>query len=359
MLTAPVPSNDEDRLKSLHDMDVLSTSREADFDRITRIAQKVFNTDIALISLVDQNRQWFKSRYGLDAQETGRDISFCGHAIMKDEIFFVENTLEDERFSDNPLVTAGPKIRFYAGQPLSNSEGHKVGTLCIISPKAREFSYEDQETLKDLGRMAELVMENRTFSKTQEELLLDLEMNERDALIDPLTGLWNDKGFDEFFKRETARAYGDKTTFGIAMIELNEIEKVKEEFGLELADEVIKHTASFCIQNARSVDTLACFAENSFVLLIPDIGAVDLASIGHTFLRASRENDKFTLSNGANAFGISMGLAHFKPTSDYSSMRDVVIKQVEMALLAAKEAGGNCFKVQDMQEEMLKNLAMA
>ena len=135
----PIPFEENQRLAALYDYDVLDTPAEACFDRITRLAANHFAVPIALISLVDPVRQWFKSRVGLDASETPREISFCGHAILNDDVMQVEDATLDPRFADNPLVTAAPHIRFYAGAPLIAPGGFRLGTLCIIDRRARSL----------------------------------------------------------------------------------------------------------------------------------------------------------------------------------------------------------------------------
>ena len=136
MLTPEISKDDGIRLRLLAKYDVLDTSREEVFDRITRIASKVAGVPISLISLVDEERQWFKSRYGLETEETPRDISFCGHAIHGNEPFVVPDASQDERFADNPLVSGGLGIRLYAGVPLKVASGANLGTLCVIDKVA-------------------------------------------------------------------------------------------------------------------------------------------------------------------------------------------------------------------------------
>ncbi|MEH6354921.1 MAG: PAS domain S-box protein [Marinobacter sp.] len=142
-------------MAALHALKVLDTPAEARFDRITRVVKRYFDVPIALVSLVDEGRQWFKSCVGLDVAETSRDISFCGHAILNKDIMIVPDASEDPRFADNPLVTGNPKIRFYAGAPLRAPSGEQVGTLCIIDVQRREFSAEDIATLRDLADCVE------------------------------------------------------------------------------------------------------------------------------------------------------------------------------------------------------------
>lgn len=155
MLAPAKPANEPSRLAALRDLHILDTSPEERFDRITRIAAKLFDVPIALVSLVDENRQWFKSRQGLDAEQTDRDISFCGHAILQSEVFVIEDALADSRFSDNPLVMGQPLVRFYAGAPLSGDNGVKLGTLCIVGRESRHFSDRDRALLRGLAAWAE------------------------------------------------------------------------------------------------------------------------------------------------------------------------------------------------------------
>lgn len=153
MQAAPIPADDEARLQALRELLVLDTPPQERFDRVVRFAAQEFDVPIALISLLDRDRQWFKSRIGVNVCETGRDISFCGHAILSTTPLLVEDARQDPRFFDNPLVTGDPHIRFYAGSPLVLPSGHAVGTLCIIDDRPRALDRVDLailNTLRDL-----------------------------------------------------------------------------------------------------------------------------------------------------------------------------------------------------------------
>lgn len=171
MQSPDIPINETERLIALIESGLLDSPQEERFDRLTRIAQQIFNTPYVLVSLVDAERQWFKSNQGLDACETGRNISFCGHAILQNEVFIVEDASKDERFADNPLVTDAIEIRFYAGAPVSRN-GHNVGTLCIIDDKPRKLSDQEIKILEDLAASVsrELELSNREEQSTEASL---------------------------------------------------------------------------------------------------------------------------------------------------------------------------------------------
>lgn len=155
MKTPDFPTTEHLRQAALDNSGLLDSGAEERFDRLTRMACNIFDVPIALVSLIDRDRQWFKSCQGLAVPETSRDISFCGHAILHSDTFVIEDTLNDERFSDNPLVTDAPFIRFYAGAPLHSSDGYRLGTLCLIDREPRTFSERDQNLLRELADCVE------------------------------------------------------------------------------------------------------------------------------------------------------------------------------------------------------------
>ena len=171
MLAAPKPTGDAERVAALHQLRVLDTDPDERFERITRIASKLLGVPIVAVSLVDEARQWFKSIQGLDVRETGRDISFCGHAIYSGEdLFVVTDALRDPRFVDNPLVTDAPSIRFYAGGPVHTTDGQPIGTLCAIDTEPRQFDAEQRQLLRDLADMVEAELRAHEIGGLQREI---------------------------------------------------------------------------------------------------------------------------------------------------------------------------------------------
>jgi two-component system, NtrC family, sensor kinase len=163
-ITAPIPKNEVTRLKVLWQYEVLDTVPEEVFDELTELAARICEAPIALISLVDEKRQWFKSKVGITLGETSRDISFCTHAITRPELLIVPDATQDPRFANNPLVTADPKIRFYAGAPLITPDGYALGTLCVMDKVPRQLRSEQQQALRSLARhvVSQLELRRRT-----------------------------------------------------------------------------------------------------------------------------------------------------------------------------------------------------
>jgi len=176
----PMPAPDRDRVAALQKYAILDTEPEQAFDDLTLLASFVCKTPIALISLVDEDRQWFKSKVGMDVSQSPRDIAFCSVAIQQTEVMVVPDTLQDERFRDNPLVVSGPRIRFYAGAPLINDEGYALGTLCVVDRTPREFGADQKEALQAIGRLVLAQLEFRRNLQLLKEALTDRTQAEHD-----------------------------------------------------------------------------------------------------------------------------------------------------------------------------------
>jgi len=175
-MSSPILQNEKKRLKVLWQYEVLDTVPEELFDDLTELAARICEAPIALISLVDEKRQWFKSRLGTDVKQTSRNLSFCAHAIKQAELFIVPDATRDKRFAHNPLVTSDPKIRFYAGAPLITPDGYALGTLCVIDKLPRELRADQKQALLILARHVVSQLELRRRSR---ELVRVREENEK------------------------------------------------------------------------------------------------------------------------------------------------------------------------------------
>ncbi len=166
---APATKTEAQRIKVLWQYDVLDTVPEEVFDDLTELAARICEAPIALISLIDEDRQWFKAKVGVTVSETSRDISFCAHAIKQQDLFIIPDATKDERFASNPLVISDPKIRFYAGAPLITPDGYALGTLCVIDKVPRELRLEQKQALRVLARHVMMQLELRRHARELHE----------------------------------------------------------------------------------------------------------------------------------------------------------------------------------------------
>lgn len=251
MIKPATPANEFRRLETLRSLKLLDTPPEERFDRVTRLAKKVFGTPIALVSLVDADRQWFKSRQGLDATETPRDISFCGHAILDDRVMVVNDATSDERFCDNPLVCGDPDIRFYAGYPISAPDGSRIGTLCIIDSKPREMSADDVGLLKELGRMVE-----------EELIAANMTRN------DPVTGLSNRLGFSMVADHLLSFCKRNETPASVLVFHFRNLRAIDDEHGHAEGDRAAVEFAHLLLTSFRDSDVVGRIGMDEFAVLL-------------------------------------------------------------------------------------------
>jgi len=247
------PQDEEARLKTLRSLNVLDTPSEERFDRLTRLAKRMFDVPIALVSLVDENRQWFKSCIGLNASETSRDISFCGHAILGNEIFIIPDAIKDKRFSDNPLVLNDPHIRFYAGCPLRYLDGSMLGTLCIIDTEPRVLNKEDLDALKDLAELAE-----------HELMAVQL------ATLDELTNISNRRGFIKLAQNSLDICARHNIPASIVFFDLNEFKSINDKFGHAEGDMALITFSEMINNTFRDSDVFGRLGGDEFAVLLTD-----------------------------------------------------------------------------------------
>lgn len=269
METPKKPENEDQRLAALKDIDLLDTTLDPAFERITRLAKRMLDVPIIAFSLIDSERQWFKSVQGLNSCETSRDVSFCGHTILQDEVLCVTDTLEDKRFHDNPLVTGEPHIRFYAGYPVRNQDGYKIGSLCIIDTKPRVLTSEELDLLKDMEALIEQQVCLQQQRAAESKLKKELAQAQRDTLIDPLTRIWNRKGIEEVYKSYlSAIDRGETEVFALVMIDIDNFKQINDNFGHLAGDHILREFTKAIITSIQQEHTLVRWGGEEFILFI-------------------------------------------------------------------------------------------
>ena len=287
MKTPDIPPDEDARLAELRSLNVLDTIAEERFDRLTRMARRLFGVDVALVSLVDENRQWFKSCAGMELSETPRDISFCGHAILGDSAFVIPDALQDERFCDNPMVAGPPHVRFYAGCPLRGPGGRKLGTLCINHSKPRAFSDEDVEMLVDLALMVE-----REFSAIEW------------ATVDELTGLSNRRGFMMLAQHSLHLCMRQNIPAALVFIDLDHLKQVNDQLGHAEGDWVLVTFAQHLMKAFRSSDVVARLGGDEFLVLLTNHSKAAAESA------MARLQQALDATNEAEARGYDISFSH-------------------------------------------------
>ncbi len=317
MLAPAKPVHEEERVHALHALNILDTRPEERFDRLTRLARRLFDVPIALVSLVDSDRQWFKSCQGMAATETSRDVSFCAHAILSDQILMVPDAGSDERFHDNPLVTGDPKIRFYAGCPLKVGNGSNVGTLCLLDTRPRVLDAEERGLLLDLASMAE-----------REIAALQL------ASIDDLTQLSNRRGFEALAEHALSMCRRMGTPASLLFFDLDRFKAINDTFGHAEGDRALVTFAQVLRRVLREMDVIGRMGGDEFVALLlgsnAAAGDAVIDRLGQALAEANAElQGRYTIT-------YSVGRIEYDPGRHDSVKR--LLADADGAMYARKQA---------------------
>ncbi|MDX5373986.1 MAG: sensor domain-containing diguanylate cyclase [Pseudomonadaceae bacterium] len=336
MQPAPLPADEDLRQLALDDLELLDTPAELYLDTLVRLTREVFQVQTVLVSLVDRDRQWFKARIGLDLAETSRDVSFCAHAVAARSPLVVENALNDPRFADNPVVTGPPFLRFYAGQPLYSRGGQPIGTLCLIHPEPRGFSQAERLRLHDLSILVEGYLHLRSLGQQAQRLRRAVDREQRRALIDPLTQLWNRAALQQFFDREMASAQQAGLRLGAIYIDLDHFKQVNDQFGHAGGDQVLQQSARRMAAALRPDDLLLRLGGEEFVALVAVHDAGELGLIAERVRRAIADQP-MSIDERLHPMTTSLGTALARAGEPQAEL----LERADRALYQAKQQGRN------------------
>jgi len=339
MTEAPLSPDEPFRLQALRRANQLDTALDERFERITRLTQRLLETPIAAISLVDADRQWFKSIQGSNITETSRKVAFCNHTILRDEVLVVSDARTDPRFSDNPLVSGAPNIVFYAGCPIRTADGSKIGALCVIDHKPRSLSPEDIQTLSDLAAIAELEFSAAVHSATQKKVLAELDSISRLAKVDSLTRIWNRESIFKLLDMELSRAQSAATGIGVLMADLDQFKQVNDTRGHAAGDEVLRQTAKRILGSIREIDALGRYGGEEFMIVLGPCNGLAEAELIAERIQKRISAELFATEFGQLSVTISLG-ATFCQFALHATAQTLV-RTADAALYRAKLGGRN------------------
>lgn len=334
MLACPMPADEDRRQQALEEMAVLDTPAEHYLDTLVQLTQDLEQVDTVLISLIDRDRQWFKARVGLDAAETPRDISFCGHAILGTQALVVADACQDPRFADNPLVLGPPFIRFYAGQPLHASNGQPIGTLCMLDPHPRQLSDTELARFRQLATLAEGYLQLHALTQRNQDLRQAVDREQRRALLDPLTQLWNRAALRRFHEREARLAREQGVRLAVIFADLDHFKRINDTLGHAAGDSVLCECARRLRGVLRPDDLLVRQGGEEFVALLrvqddrelQQIAERMRTAIGGQPMQAAQATLTVTLSLGCSLAGAEESL-------------EQTLARADAALYEAKQQG--------------------
>ncbi len=351
MIAAELPDNEAERLAVLDEFDILDTLPEQAYDDITMLASQICETPIALMTLIDETRQWFKSKVGTDIESTPRAVSFCSHAILHPgELFLVSDASVDERFADNPLTTEAG-VRFYAGVPLMTSSGHALGTLCVIHDEPHQLTPEQQEALFALSRQVIAQLEFRRniaaleaaaaerdryqeqLEESQRLLEQQIAIVAEQSVTDLLTGLANRRALVDQLHAEVERSRRHGTTFSVAMIDVDRFKRYNDTLGHAAGDIALRTISDILRSETRTSDFVGRWGGEEFIAILTDTDADGAARLGERYRSAVEEWqwDQAPLT-------VSIGLAS---TTDVDVNVDRLVAAADAAMYAAKSNGRN------------------
>ncbi len=324
------------RLTKIHEMKIFYTPLEERFERLTRLGKRAVGGRVAAVSLVTNETQWFKSVIGWRVTELPIEESMCLHMINSGEPLIVYDTLKDKRYATAPLVTTGPKFRFYAGYPLKDGDGKIIGTFSVMDVKPKEPSPELETALHDIGQLAERELVTADLWDAQSQLVAKLSEARRQALLDTLTRVWNRRGGMELLKSMADRSQQSYEQFGVCMVDVDNFKKINDTHGHQIGDQVLRQVASSIVSAVRPDDIVCRYGGDEFMIILRDASPAVARTVGER-IRDSLRRAPIMLRSGAIDVSLSLGAAVNDPSQNESA--EQLIEYADQALYHTKKRG--------------------
>jgi diguanylate cyclase (GGDEF)-like protein len=338
LLTKTIASTATLKIASIHSLDLFYTPLEERFERITRIARRALHAPVAAISLLNEDKQWFKSAAGWGISELPRDQAICKLTVETNQIVTISDTLADARVAKLPIVMSAPRFRAYAGHPLADERGACAGTFCVLDLKPREFTPVDRQALIDLAALAQRELLSDQLTNAAATLTSKLGMARREALMDPLTHLWNRRGASVLLKGAFASADQRGAPLALALLDLDNFKRVNDTRGHQAGDEVLRRVASRLLSTVRSEDAICRLGGDEFLVLMADTDGAIASRVAERIRRAITDTPIPT-RDGALSVSVSVGCT-IRQARDPTAV-EALLERADKALMESKTAGRN------------------
>lgn len=335
-LTETIASTATIKLARLPESTFFCTPIEERFERITRLARRTLNVPIAAITFLNEKTQWFKSVSGWAVTELPNVRSFCPITLAAGQLTVFEDTHQDPILRQHALVLSAPYFRFYAGMPIHDENENLCGTFCIFDQKPRQLSLQDRSALTDLAALAQREIFSERMRSAHFSLTAKLGIARRQAMIDPLTRLWNRRGASVLMKAALDAAHSQHSSIAVAVLDLDGFKDINDSYGHPIGDEVLRKTAVRLIQNLRTSDSIFRFGGDEFLLLMKDTDAATAAKTAER-VRQSVVAAPIRTRRGDIVTSISVGYVVHSGKKEISV--DELIKRADEALLQSKSQG--------------------
>ncbi|HVY66414.1 MAG TPA: sensor domain-containing diguanylate cyclase [Gammaproteobacteria bacterium] len=326
------------KIANIHTLDLFYTPIEERFERITRLGRRALHVPVAAISLLNEDKQWFKSAAGWGVSEIPRAQAICRLTVEENRLLAIPDTLQDPRVATSPIVAQAPRFRSYAGHPLADEHGNVIGTFCVFDLQPREFSAADRQTITDLAALAQRELLNDQLSSAQAALTSKLSLARREALMDPLTHLWNRRGASVLLKAAFRRADERRAPLTLALLDLDNFKRINDSYGHQSGDEVLRKISSRLLTAVRSEDNICRIGGDEFLVLMTDTDAKIASRIAER-IRRTITDTPIPTRDGAMSISVSVGFTVRQPNDDTAA--EALIERADQALMQSKAAGRN------------------
>jgi diguanylate cyclase (GGDEF)-like protein len=338
LLSKTIASTATLKIANIPWLDLFYTPLEERFERITRIARRALHAPVAAISLLNEDKQWFKSAAGWGISELPRDQAICKLTVETNQIVMIGDTLADPRVAKLSIVSSAPRFRAYAGHPLLDEQGACIGTFCVLDLKPREFAPVDRQALTDLAALVQRELFSDQITNANVALTSKLGLARREALMDPLTHLWNRRGASVLLKAAFSRADQRGSPLALALLDLDNFKRINDTRGHQAGDEVLRRVASRLLSTVRGDDSICRLGGDEFLVLMADTDATIASRVAER-IRQAITSTLIPTRDGAVSVSVSVGCTVREPRD--TAAVDALLERADQALMQSKAAGRN------------------